>query len=54
MPNAVRLALDPQMESEILDAIVALDWNTDVLTPPLEIIQKRLQFSPRRKSLSRC
>jgi hypothetical protein len=30
MPNAARPALDPQTENEIIDAIIALDWNTDV------------------------
>jgi hypothetical protein len=48
MPNAARPVLDPQTENEIIDAIIALDWNTDVLTKPLEIIQSRLGHDDRQ------
>ncbi len=42
MQHAVHPALDPQAESEIVAAIIALDWNVDLFSEPLAIIQKRL------------
>ena len=37
-----RPTLDPQTENDIIDAIVALDWTTDIVTGPLRIIQNQL------------
>lgn len=40
--NAPRPALDPEAERQIVDAIVALDWSTDPVAQPLNIIQEHL------------
>lgn len=48
MLHAACLALAPQTEREILSAIAALDWNADVVTEPLCIIQKVLGVPERQ------
>jgi hypothetical protein len=44
MSHAVRLALDPQTENEIISAIAALDWNADIVTQHLGIIRNALDI----------
>src|SRR5690349_20563710 len=34
---------DPQIENDIVDAIVALDWSSDIVSPPLEIIRSHIR-----------
>ena len=40
--------LDQQTENAIVEAIIALDWNTDVVTAPLGIIQGRLGLAEKQ------
>jgi hypothetical protein len=42
MMNSFGALLDRQMETELIDAIVALDWSADVLARPVSIVQSRL------------
>ncbi len=48
MSDTPHYAIDPQAQTEIINAIVALDWSADPVRQPLKIIQERLGADEKR------